>query len=141
MKVWVLSTCVPGDSEPCWPRVFTSETEAYDAFEQSIRSEWQNCRCDDETGEPLPFPDDVNDAHDKLAENPDWGQWEVTCHDITPEPVTVMVTVEAGMVQNVTVPEGITVIVRDHDVQDAEDEAERFTEETWEHEAAEEVLS
>lgn len=53
---------------------------------------------------------------------------------------TVRVTVEGGVVQWVEVPEGVTVIVHDYDVDGCEDEGlqqddhgDKFMESTWEH--------
>jgi hypothetical protein len=53
----------------------------------------------------------------------------------------VRVTIEGGVCQHVEVPEGVTVIVRDYDVDgtDAEefeqdDNGDKFIEATWEHE-------
>lgn len=53
----------------------------------------------------------------------------------------VRVTVEGGVVQNVEVPEGVQVIVKDYDVDGSdEDQLERdedgdsFVESIWEHE-------
>lgn len=52
----------------------------------------------------------------------------------------VKVTVEGGVVQWVEVPEGVTVIVRDYDVDGSEDEGldqdengDQYIESTWEH--------
>lgn len=40
MKIWVLSTCIPGDRQPCFPQVFLKEDAAEDAAERAILEEW-----------------------------------------------------------------------------------------------------
>jgi hypothetical protein len=88
MKVWVLSTCIPDENEPCLPHVFASQAEADAALAQAMRDEWESNKPEDEeTCEPLPFPDDPQEAHDRLSENPDWGQYEITAHEIDGHPL------------------------------------------------------
>ncbi|WP_024516986.1 hypothetical protein [Bradyrhizobium sp. Tv2a-2] len=84
MKIWVLSTCVPDDPEPCWPRVFTSVEEADNAFEQVMRGEWERAEPNDEDGNKRDFPDDPFDAHEELKDilGSSWGQWEITEHEV-----------------------------------------------------------
>lgn len=52
----------------------------------------------------------------------------------------VRVVVEGGVVQHVEVPEGVTVIVRDYDVDGSEEDqldqdenGDQYIESTWEH--------
>lgn len=81
--IWVLSTCNPDDSEPCWPQVFGTEAEAQAAFRDAMRGEWEtNGPRDDDTDELLPMPDDMDEAHDAIAEaaGADWGRWQITSH-------------------------------------------------------------
>ena len=54
---------------------------------------------------------------------------------------TVTITVEGGVVQNVEVPEGVTVIVRDYDVESIESDllqqdesGDNYIESIWTHE-------
>lgn len=83
IKVWVLSTCVPGENEPCLPNVFASEAEAMAGFDEYMRDEWKaNEPGDDETCQPLPYPGDAVTAHEILSRNPAWGRWEITAHTI-----------------------------------------------------------
>jgi hypothetical protein len=86
--VWVLSTCVPGNTDPCWPQIFGSETAVRSAYRKAMESEWAINGPEDEiTGERLPFPDDADDAHERIAEvqGTDWGRWELTRHEIDVE--------------------------------------------------------
>ena len=53
---------------------------------------------------------------------------------------TVRVTVEGGVIQWVEVPEGVTVVVQDYDVDGSEDDllqqdnhGDQYIESTWEH--------
>lgn len=85
VKIWVLSTCVPDENEPCWPQVYASEEAAQKGFREAMESEWRsNGPEDEETGERLPFPDDPDEAHERIAELQDaeWGRWELTSHEI-----------------------------------------------------------
>ena len=80
MKVWVIVTCVPGEPEPCWPSVYSTEEKAESASDMAMRAEWaSNSPEDSETGDPLPYPDDAVEAHAQLVEllGPEWGRWEI----------------------------------------------------------------
>ena len=85
VKVWVLSTCIPEDPQPCWPEVFGSFAEAQAAFKEAMTSEWEsNGPRDEETGALEPMPADMDQAHDRLSEycGDEWGRWEITTHEI-----------------------------------------------------------
>lgn len=84
MKVWVLSTCVPNESEPCMPQVFTSEEKAEAAFEQTMRDEWASY--EDWNGFQNPvWPGDPRKAQDIMSKaSESWGRWEITAHNIDP---------------------------------------------------------
>jgi hypothetical protein len=85
-RIWVLSTCIPQESRPCFPEVFPDEAEALARFDEAMRAEWEhNGPYDDETGEKLPYPDSPEEAVAAIAaDNTDgsWGQWELTSHVI-----------------------------------------------------------
>jgi hypothetical protein len=86
MKIWVLSTCIPDENEPCMPQVFISEEAAEAGFAEAMRGEWQVYGEWNDTGVE-PFPDDPHVAHDIMAKTPEWGRWEITHHNIeTPAP-------------------------------------------------------
>ena len=54
-KIWVLSTCIPGESRPCFPEVFTTDEAAQAGFDKAMREEWASAGVEqEETGEPLP---------------------------------------------------------------------------------------
>ena len=85
ITVWVLSSCVPDSSDPVFPSVYGSEAAARAEYDQIMRSEWGAQQPEDEeTGEPLPYPDDPDEAHRVLVEkNPsEWGRWELTSHQV-----------------------------------------------------------
>ncbi|WP_439398549.1 hypothetical protein ACRQ5Q_14670 [Bradyrhizobium sp. PMVTL-01] len=82
VTVHVLSTCIPDENEPCLPSVFGTLAEAETQFAEFMRSEWEHNAPDDGDGKP-PFPDDPNEAHDKMSENnPDWGRYEISTHRV-----------------------------------------------------------
>jgi hypothetical protein len=82
MKVWVLSTCLPGENEPCMPQVLVSQEEADAAFATAMDGEWAANTPFDCDGHPLPYPGDPHKAHAKMAEDAEWGRWEITTHNI-----------------------------------------------------------
>lgn len=73
IQVWVLSTCIPDDNEPCIPTVFGSAAAADKAFAEMMQAEWEsNAPEDEETCEPLPYPgDDHALAHEVMQRNPE----------------------------------------------------------------------
>lgn len=83
LDVWVLCTCIPDESRPCLPEVFATAEDAWAGYDKAMRAEWESARIEDEeTGEPLPYPGDPDEAHRRLADyhGPSWGQWELTHH-------------------------------------------------------------
>lgn len=83
ITVWVISTCIPGENMPSLPSVFGSETIARLEFDRLMRAEWEsNAPENDECTGRLPYPGDPDEAHDLMAENSEWGQWELTAHHI-----------------------------------------------------------
>lgn len=90
--IWILSTTLPGDPMPCWPRAFGTLAEAQAAFLEAMENEWPiNGPSDEDTGDVPPFPTtddgkpDAEEAHDLMVENDassEWGRWEITSHDI-----------------------------------------------------------
>lgn len=86
MKVYTLTTCNPGDPDPCLPSVFSSQELADKAFDNAMRSEWESNAPCDHTGERLPYPEDANEAHRIMAENPEWGRWEVLVVTVDDDP-------------------------------------------------------
>ena len=89
VRVWALTTCCPGEAEPCLPNLFGSYEEAAAEAAKMMRAEWENNGPEDEeTGEKLPYPaGDWTVAHEALKEatadgDPLWGQWEITSHEI-----------------------------------------------------------
>lgn len=89
ITVFVLSTCVPNEPEPCWPDVFVTEAEANIAFAKALEREWETAGIEDDDGNKMPFPDDASYAQDQLVEHYTehgtevWGQYEITPHKIT----------------------------------------------------------
>lgn len=64
-----------------------SEAEAQAAFRDAMRGEWEtNGPRDDDTDELLPMPNDLDEAHDAIAEaaGADWGRWQITSHVVEP---------------------------------------------------------
>jgi hypothetical protein len=84
ITVWVLSTCVPGSPDPVLPFVFSSEAAAIAKYDETMRAEWATQRPEDEeTCEPLLYPGDPAEANRILgADNPDWGRWQLTSHQV-----------------------------------------------------------
>lgn len=92
ITVWVVSTCIPENTEPCWPMPFGTEPEAEAHAEAQMREEWEvNGPRDSETDELLPYPGDWREAQDRIiayrnatgSEDDDkWGQWQITQHEI-----------------------------------------------------------
>jgi hypothetical protein len=84
LRVWVLSTCIPDESRPCFPCVFISEKDAYDQADQWLREEWAAAAPEDNNGDALPYPGDWYAANTFLGEyrGPKWGKWEITSHSI-----------------------------------------------------------
>ena len=82
--VWVLSSCVPDSPDPVYPSVYGSEDAARAGYDQTMRAEWETQQPEDEeTCEPLPYPDDPDEANRILGENnPEWGRWELTSHKV-----------------------------------------------------------
>lgn len=79
MDVWVLNSCVPGETEPTWPDVFATYEAGVAGFKKMMVEEWAiNAPCDDDD-KPLPMPDDPWAAVSMMAEsNPGgWGKWEL----------------------------------------------------------------
>lgn len=139
INVWVLSTCVPGESEPCLPSVFSTYAEAEAEAEKMMRSEWQyNGPEDEETNEKLPYPEGGwEEAHEAIKEatsdgDPLWGQWEITSHEVEIEPPPLpplTLILEGGMIQNILSPDpdrfgGLEVTSIDYDCDGASDPAE-----------------
>jgi hypothetical protein len=65
--VYVLSTCVPQEVEPCFPQVFGDEKSALDAMDAAVRAEWVIADPHDDAGEPLAYPGDPVEPCDHLA--------------------------------------------------------------------------
>ena len=83
ITVWVLSTCIPEENEPCLPTVYGSAEAARQGFDEMMRGEWAaNQPEDEESCEPLPYPGDPEKAHEVLSKNPSWGRWEITTHTL-----------------------------------------------------------
>lgn len=79
-SVWVVVTCIPYDNEPCFPRVFASESAAEQYLDKTMRGEWADCGPHDDTG-LLPYPDDWQEAQEILAARFDdgsWGRWAMS---------------------------------------------------------------
>ena len=85
-KVWVVTSCVPGESEPVWPSVFASEEGAEAYLDRMLRAEWESNTPEGETCEPLPYPNDWRDANDELLQflGETWGQWQLCYVEIEP---------------------------------------------------------
>lgn len=66
VKVWTLATCIPNEGKPL-VEVFASEEAMRARFDTDMRAEWENnAPADEETGEPLPYPEDAQAAHDLI---------------------------------------------------------------------------
>lgn len=81
VKIWVVSTCVPGETDPCQPSVFGTAAEADTYLDTMLRAEWDTNQPHDDDGEPMPYPGDVQ-AQETLAVLDCWGKWEITEHDV-----------------------------------------------------------
>ncbi|MCW5697351.1 MAG: hypothetical protein KIS96_11550 [Bauldia sp.] len=79
-ELWVVSTCVPGEAEPCFPSVFTTYAAAEAYADEMLRAEWDANQPEDDEGNVLPYPGNWLAAVEHLAaENPGtWGKWEIT---------------------------------------------------------------
>jgi hypothetical protein len=84
-KIWILTTCVPFDQQPCLPEAFSDATAALAAFDRRMREEWQyHGPLDDDCGRQ-PYPGNPYSAHEMMvAEDNDiqgtWGHWQLTAH-------------------------------------------------------------
>jgi hypothetical protein len=86
VTVYVVSTCIPQDVEPCLPQLFGDEKAAVDAMDAALREEWAIADPHDDAGEALAYPGDPVEACDHLARHfPDgsYGRWEMTSHNVT----------------------------------------------------------
>lgn len=66
-KVWVLSTCIPEECQPCLPRVFATEPAALQAFREAMAAEWQYNGVYGEDGELLPCPENPYEANEVMT--------------------------------------------------------------------------
>lgn len=89
IKVWVVSTCVPGETEPCIPSVFVTETAADAYLNQMMADEWEANGPENDDGSNKPCPADWREAMRIIHEEKNlgtvdekWGQWEITSHEI-----------------------------------------------------------
>lgn len=98
IKIWVVSTCVPNETEPCLPSVHATEAEAEAYADKMLRAEWEaNGPEDPDTGERKPYPGNWREAQTGIVEftgalrtfgkvgdetDDAWGQWEITSHQI-----------------------------------------------------------
>lgn len=84
IKIWVLSTTIPDDGEPCHPELFCSEEAALAGFKERMDEEWKTQAPEDDAANPLPMPDDPYEAHDAIAKwaGPEWGEYKLTVHDV-----------------------------------------------------------
>ena len=89
--IWTLATCIPSDSAPCIPSVFTDEATAQAAFDRAMRGAWEsNAPINNDSGEPLEYPEgNPLSAHDAMAaKNRDadrddlWGEYTLTAHTV-----------------------------------------------------------
>lgn len=87
VTIWTITTCVPDENEPCIPCLYGTAAEAEAAFAKDMREEWPNNAPLDDDGNEMPFPDDPHEAHRLMAENPEWGRYELMAHHVTlPDP-------------------------------------------------------
>lgn len=85
INVWVVSTCCPYEPDPCLPSVFGTQAEADAYLEKMMRAEWDaNEPENEETGAPLPYPGNTDEAQEVLVEllGGEWGRWEITSHTV-----------------------------------------------------------
>lgn len=92
MKIWVLSTCIPDETDPMVPDVFGSEAEAIAHFDLMMRAEWETIQPEDEDGTLLEYPGTPQEAHDIMDEyraqyerdshSEIWGRWALTTHEV-----------------------------------------------------------
>jgi hypothetical protein len=93
MKIWVLSTCIPDETDPMVPDVFGSEAEAIAHFDLMMRGEWETIQPEDEDGEPVDYPETPQEAHDIMDDyrqgfetdnlSEKWGRWALTTHEVS----------------------------------------------------------
>jgi len=84
VTVWVVSTCVPDEPDPCLPHVFGTAEAAQAHFAEMIKNEWDASPACDDDGEPVPMPEDSVDAHEALCRywGHEFGRWEITSHTV-----------------------------------------------------------
>lgn len=82
VKVWTVTTCVPGEPKPCMPSVFGTEADAEAFLNEMLRAEWKHHGSIGDDGEPLPYPGNWRAAVAAMAKENggEWGQWEMTSH-------------------------------------------------------------
>jgi hypothetical protein len=74
IKVWVLSTCIPGETKPSFPEVCGTEEAAEALADEKLREKWEAAgQYDDE------YPDDWRAAQEALI---DYCRLEITSHVI-----------------------------------------------------------
>lgn len=84
-KLWIVSTCIPGDTTPCLPLPFYTEEEAESYVNQQLKEAWPHHGLCYDDGDPLPYPDDWREAQNAIVESDtdnSWGKWEISVHDL-----------------------------------------------------------
>lgn len=89
IKVWIVTTCIPGETSPCWPDAFGTEAEAERCADEQIRREWEINGPEDDDGERAPYPGDWRAAQETIISSriedhggERWGEWQITSHEI-----------------------------------------------------------
>jgi hypothetical protein len=95
VTVWVVSTCIPDENEPCMPNVFGTEKEAQAYLASMINDEWEANPVEDDDSTLVPMPEDPVETEEALAGylGPEYGRWEITSHTVEiPDPKYFVVT-------------------------------------------------
>lgn len=91
IKVYVVTTCNPGDAEPCLPYVFGTEDEATAHLEKTMRDLWEENPPHGDDDLLAPYPGNWRDAETILYVWNGGGRWEMTIHEVALPAVTALV--------------------------------------------------
>lgn len=117
MRIWVLSTCIPDENEPCLPSVFATEVEAEAEFTRIMRGEWDSFTDWNGDDGPTKWPGDPRLAQDIMAKaSPTWGRWEITEHNIEASEVTEAIESAREFERDAKAPRTTFIPVNDHGV-------------------------
>lgn len=103
VKIWIGTTCVPDESEPCAPYAWATQEDADAGMLKLLREEWEaRGEVENADGEPVQFPETWQEANDILrAGYPEWGQWMLFTEYVNITLPRIAIVLDGGLVQAV----------------------------------------